>query len=34
MVKIDDKTLQEYKRLIADAGVAEYVEKNYDGPFK
>ena len=34
MVKIDDKTLQEYKRLIADAGVAEYVEKNYEGVHK
>ena len=34
MTKIDDKTLQEYKRLIADAGVAEYVEKNYEGAYK
>ena len=34
MAKIDNKTLQEYKRLIADAGVAEYVEKNYEGAYK
>ena len=31
MMKIDDDTVQEYKRLITDAGVEQWVEENYKG---
>ena len=31
MTQIDEDTLREYKRLITDAGVEEYVEENYAG---
>ena len=34
MNKIDDDTVWEYKELIADAGVGEWVEENYDGAYK
>ena len=34
MAKKDGDTLQEYKRLITDAGVEEYVEENYQGSYK
>lgn len=34
MAQMDDDTLQEYKRLITDAGVDEYVEENYHGAYR
>ena len=34
MAQMDDETLQEYKRLITDAGVDEYVEENYHGAYR
>ena len=34
MNKIDDDTVQEYKELIADAGVREWVEDNYKGSYE
>ena len=34
MNEIDDDTLQEYKKLITDAGVHEWVEGNYKGLYE
>ena len=33
-MKIDDDTVQEYKELIADAGVQKWVEDNYKGSYE
>ena len=32
--QIDEQTMQEYKNLIVDAGVDEWVKNNYEGTYK